>query len=103
MPRFSVFDITGATRLQKGQGQGPRFRIFETKKWAKMGHQQVNMMGKRESGAASPSGRATRSLSALERPFHLIFSRTDLFYPKNYYIYDPGGFVEAMVAEIKNT
>ena len=31
-PLFSVFDFSGATGLQKGQGQGTRFGIFETNK-----------------------------------------------------------------------
>ncbi len=29
---FSIFDFPGATGLEKGQGQGPRFGNFETNK-----------------------------------------------------------------------
>ena len=31
-PSVSIFDFPGATGLEKGQGQGPRFGNFETNK-----------------------------------------------------------------------
>lgn len=43
-------------------------------------------------GAPTLLGRATPSLLAVDHPNRLILSQTDVFWPKNHYIYDLRGF-----------
>jgi hypothetical protein len=75
IPFVSIFDILGDTELEKQQRQRPRFGFFA--KLAKVGHQEINGLGKRPSGAPSLYGRATWGLSHLERLVRLNISPTE--------------------------
>jgi hypothetical protein len=60
--------------------------------WALEAHMERPEGRKRPGGVPSNGGRATLALSVVDRPIALILSPTNVFCPKNHYIYGPEEF-----------